>query len=77
MRLGDSPTKKSKTDKFQKYVSVFENNQFQIDWNHFVSTRLIRKANLYVIGSNWDLSLSVICVTTAKLTEEKNETENS
>ena len=37
-----------------KYVSLFENKQFRTDWNHFASARLIRKANLYVIGSNWD-----------------------
>ena len=31
MRLGDRPTKNSKNDKVQKYGSLFENNQFQID----------------------------------------------
>ena len=43
-QIGDRPTKKSKVDKFQKYI------KFQIDWNQFATTRLPKKANLYGIG---------------------------
>ena len=54
--------------KSSKYVSLFENKQLQIDWNLFVSIRLITKAKLNVIGINWGLSLSVLCRTIGKIT---------
>ena len=72
MRFDDRTTK-SKEDKVQKYVSLFENNQFHIDSNQFVSARLIKNANLYVIGSNWGLSVIVILQQTEKTANTKQE----
>ena len=40
MRLGNGSTNKSKKGKFQIYVSVFENNQFQIVQNLYASKQL-------------------------------------
>ena len=55
-------------DKVQIYVSIFESNQFQIEEHQCVSTRLIKKVNLNFIGSEQELSLSIIRQTTTRKT---------
>ena len=52
MRLGNRSTKKSKNGNLQKYVSISENNNFEIDQKQYVSTQLIRKVSSYLMGSN-------------------------
>ena len=63
--------------KGQKYVILFEINQFQILWKHMVSTRNIKKANLYVIVSSKQLRFLVIrymsedCINDGKIETKK------
>ena len=52
MRLDNKSTKKRKKAEVQIYVSVFENNQFQINQNQYESTKLKKNFSLYIQGSN-------------------------